>query len=470
MTITLTPPTLAPPERAAAPATPRWRRLASSPAAPPLLGLAAGAVLSAALLLGGVPALLAAAPLALAAVVAGVALAVTRFSLFVLLLLMLRAGVDSVGGVGPLTVNVVLSTAFLVAGLVWVAADVRAGGPRTRTWAPSLALLGACAASLAASSAPSAGVVELLRIASGLLMLEVLQRLVRTLSDIRHLLVAVMLSLVVPVGMGLFQAATGAGALTIADFDRVVGTMRHPNPFAIYLVLCVLSAVALFPHLRLPGRVLVGAVAVPAALALLFTYTRTGWTGLVVGVLVVGVLQSRRLLAGLAALVVAALLLNPAAAARLSDLGATETASGATANSLVWRFQYWHEAVELAEGRPVTGLGLDMVSNTAQEALQPHNDFVRVTAETGVLGLAAYVWLLAALVGTAVSAVRRTAGLRHDVRRGGAVAVAAAVAAVLLMSVTSNVLSQVVLLWYTAAVVGLAAPATRLLSRNGGER
>lgn len=447
-----------------------WRRLAASPAAPYVLGLGAAAVTSAVLLAAGAPSLLAGAPLALATAVAGVALAITRFSLFVLALLVLRAGVDSLGGVGPVTVNVVLSTAFLVAGLVWVAADVRAGGPATRTWAPSLALLGASLASLVASTDTSAGAVELLRIAAGLLMLEVLQRLVRDERSIRRLFTAVMLSLVVPVGVGLYQALTGAGAVNIAAFERVIGTMRHPNPFAIYLVMLVLAAIAMFPHLRLPGRAMVCTITVPAVVVLLLTYTRTGWAGLVVGILVIGALQSRRLIAALAALVVAVLLFNPAATARLSDLGATETETGATANSLVWRFQYWQEALSLAERQPVTGLGLDMVRNTAEEGLQPHNDFVRVGAELGILGVAAYAWFLAALVGTAARAVRGTKNLRRDVRRGGAVAVAAVTAAVLLMSVTSNVLSQVVLLWYTAAVVGLAAPATRLFSRNGGER
>jgi hypothetical protein len=38
------------------------------------------------------------------------------------------------------------------------------------------------------------------------------------------------------------------------------------------------------------------------------------------------------------------------------------------------------------------------------------------------------------------------------------------------MSVTSNVLSQVALLWYTAAVIGLAGPAALVLSRNGDQR
>jgi putative inorganic carbon (hco3(-)) transporter len=452
------------------PAPRGWRRVAASPAAPPALGLAAAVLATVVLLLGGVTPLLAIAPLAAAAAVAGAVLAATRFTLFVLLLLVVRSGVDSVSGVEFASFNVVLSVAFLVIGLLWVAADIRGGGARTRTWAPSVALLAACLLSLTASENPTVGLVEFLRIASGLLMLEVLQRLVRDTKRLRQLLTAMMLSLVVPVGVGLYQALTGSGALNIATFDRVIGTFKHPNPFAIYLVLLLLAAIAMFPHLRTPGRVLLGVVAVPALVCLLFTYTRTGWIGLVVGALVIGILQSRRLIAAVVALVVVVLLLDPSASARLSDLSATETVSGATPNSLVWRVEYWQQTVHLAEGRPMTGLGLDMVRNTAQAELQPHNDFVRVGAELGVFGLAAYIWLLCALIGTARRALGATRGLRRDVRRGGAVAAAAAVSALLLMSVTSNVLSQVALLWYTAAVIGLAGPAALVLSRNGDQR
>ena len=71
----------------------------------------------------------------------------------------------------------------------------------------------------------------------------------------------------------------------------------------------------------------------------------------------------------------------------------------------------------------------------------------------GVMIVLAYLWLLVAMVRTAWAAVVRA---RPGLERGAAVGFAACVAAYWAMSLTSNVVSQVVLLWYFLAFAASA--------------
>jgi hypothetical protein len=70
-------------------------------------------------------------------------------------------------------------------------------------------------------------------------------------------------------------------------------------------------------------------------------------------------------------------------------------------NSLSWRLNMWRYALDLALDHPITGIGLGAFPTYSPRlvgfAVTPHNDVVRVLVETGVLGLAAYLWLWAAL-------------------------------------------------------------------------
>ncbi|MGZ8786547.1 MAG: O-antigen ligase family protein [Acidimicrobiia bacterium] len=128
---------------------------------------------------------------------------------------------------------------------------------------------------------------------------------------------------------------------------------------------------------------------VGATAGIVLTYTRTAWIVTLLGLLVVGMFQSRRLVMGLATVAVVTTVAVPSVTGRFADLDVANKPSGATGNSLVWRFEYWGEVLSLVEN-PATGLGIGMVERSADAEKEPHNDFVRMYAETGILGLLAY--------------------------------------------------------------------------------
>jgi O-antigen ligase len=401
-------------------------------------------------------------PLAVPAAIGLGLLALTRFERFVLVLLAIRASLDS-ARVGSAPTRVVTEAApppshgldpaavvavgFILASLLWLAWRRNQAGPsRAPLLERALCLfLGLWAVSIVGSARPMTSLLEAVRIGAVVLMLMVLDRLLTDRRRVHAVLVAAFASASGPLLVAAYQTVSSHGRFEAGGFSRIRGTFVHPSPFALYLTFIIVMGAALVPHVQ--GRLRLGLVVIlgGCGTALLLTYTRTGWIGTVAGLVVVGLLQSRKLLAVmfLGGLLLVAVV--PSVLGRFSDLSHQQQASGTAGNSLIWRFNYWSEAVPLAKDNPATGLGLKMLQYNTQEQKAPHNDFIRAYVETGILGLAGYIWLLASLVRTAWASVVRT---RAGLDRGIAVGFAACVVVYGLVSLVSNVVSQVVLLWY----------------------
>ena len=387
-------------------------------------------------------------------------LAARSVEAFLLVALAVRATLDHFRADSLLSPASLLGAAVI--GLV-VATELRArwrGAPRRPLDAPFRVPLQLLVAVSVVSSLVSDDVLdsgaETLRLAAVLAMVVGLERWAAGPAAARRVLVAVYVSAVVPLLLAVQQLVAGGGR-EIGGFSRVIGTFLHPNPFSIYLTLLLVTGVALLPHLRGRVRWAMVAVVAVASVDLLFTYTRGSWLAALVGVTVVGVAQGRRVVLGALAVAVAVAVSVPSVSARFSDLSAPVTYSGGTSNSLVWRMDYWRDVVALSSDSPVLGIGPKGIERAEPDAKNAHDDPVREYVETGLLGLAAYLALAWSLVGLARRALRAPlAGWR----RGAAVGVAGSVAALAVVSVSSNVITQVVLLWYVVALAMVAVAVT----------
>jgi O-antigen ligase len=247
--------------------------------------------------------------------------------------------------------------------------------------------------------------------------------------------------------------------MPIGSYTRIHGTFAHPSPFAMYLVLLLVMGLALFPALTDAWRYAMASLLVVAGLALFATYTRSAWIAVVVGLVVMGLAQHRRRLVAVTVCVAAVLLLLlPSSRDRFDDLTETDKPSGAAGNSLAWRVDYWGDALDLAAINPLTGIGLKNVSVALDEGAQPHNDYVRVAVELGAIGLLAFLGYLATLTYVARQAVRRAVG---DLGEAIATGFCGCLAAFVTLSLASNILSQVVVLWYFVSFAALASAVSR---------
>jgi O-antigen ligase len=408
-------------------------------------------------------------------------LAVTRFHSFVIVILVVRASIDlarvtgsSAGNTATntsssrlLDPSTVLAVVFLLSATLWLAAQARA---RRRIRPAPLGLayivfICACALSIFGSAQPLSSTVETMRVLAVVVMFLVLERLMVDRRSTLELLAAAYASLLFPIVYTTAGFLLGAPASeSKGHFTRITGPFTQSNTFGRYLMVMVVFSVAMYPHLERRLRLVVAPVTALSIVYLALTYTRTALVGAVVGLVVVGLKQSKRVLATLVVVVVAALLIVPQMSGRFTSVATsapTAAAAGPSHNSLEWRILYWTQVLPLADRNPATGIGLDMTQYQTSAAKQPHNDFIRAYVETGVVGLMAYVALLVTMVRLGRRAVRMARP--RSAEQGVALAFLGCALAYVAVSLAANVMSNVVTLWYLTV---LAAAASYVVRRH----
>lgn len=395
-------------------------------------------------LLIGLAAALALLPLRQVTMLAGAvpaAVVLLRWPWLILVLLAVLLPVTSALRIGPASVTDLLLAA---AAALWFV-----DGARRRTLrlqgSPIIAMAAIYVAVMIAATAGAANFGEAAREVikwSELLVLLLVGRALTGPHQAPWLAAALVLGAVLQASLGLYQFIFAIGPeyfTVLGRFMRAYGSFGQPNPFGGYLGLTLPAAASLTIwgwaaslHI-IRGRTAkrrvwaqwgwagyyTVAVAVIAA-GVLVSWSRGAWLGAAAGLLCVVVLRSRRaaLLSGVALLLLLAALLlgafNPAIvpaplAERLQDIpayfGLTDALNQPVTDenfSVLERLAHWVAAQRMWEQSPWLGVG---PGNYAQvypsvrlpqweEALgHAHNIYLNVAAETGLLGLAAYLGL-----------------------------------------------------------------------------
>jgi O-antigen ligase len=281
------------------------------------------------------------------------------------------------------------------------------------------------------------------------------------------------------VAIGLFQAAVGIWqfglrgdgpdhfAILDDRFYRAYGTFEQPNPYAGYLGLTASLAVGVIgvgmgdrlpwlwrtrgdhssPALRgrWSGPLLAyfGVAAVVLAAALGMSWSRGAWVGFAAAMLAMAIALPRRAVWGVAAVVVlvaalAALhatgLLPTAITARLTGFAEYvrfQDVRGAAINdanySVIERFAHWQAALAMFRDNLWLGVGFGAYEpaypgyaliNWPYALGHAHNYYLTIAAETGILGLAAYLGLWSIVAWRTWRASRRTRGLARGAAIG----------------------------------------------------
>lgn len=212
---------------------------------------------------------------------------------------------------------------------------------------------------------------------------------------------------------GIWQYVVGvpmpAGWTTSTEVGvrtRVYGITSSCNIFACLLLMCapvVASHVYIFK--KLWQKALAWAATGAVCLAILFTFCRGAWLGLMVCVILFALLTDRRILAALFACVPLVTMV-PSVANRIAYLF---TAEFATANAVGGRGLRWEYGLELFRENLLTGFGLGrfggavaMQNQTlADQGVQYFyldNYYLKVMAEEGLFGILLFGLVLAAIL------------------------------------------------------------------------
>jgi putative inorganic carbon (HCO3(-)) transporter len=413
-------------------------------------------------------------------VVVGIGLCVValkRFEVYVMAMLIARASLDLVKLSGTvegtpaaassraLDPSSLLGVLFLIAASLWLAAQYRHHGalPGSALRRALLAFVAAAFLSVLGSNHVTAGALEWLRILAAVLMFVVLEQMMVDPDRMRRLLIAVYASTLFPLMFTASGFLTGAPRSELkGSFSRIVGPFNQSNSYGRYLMVMLIFGVAIFPYVERNYRRWLIAILPLSSIFLLLTYTRSAIIGASVGLLVVGLLQSKRLLALVIILSVSAMIFIPNLGSRFTEVADESSPSQEReTNTLEWRLNQWSALLPLARTNPVTGIGLAAAQYEIENERQPHNDFIRAFVEAGIIGLVAYLWVVMAVMGLGRRAVIMAP--RGTLDRGVAVGFLGCAIAFVAVSAVANVMSNVVLLWYFNA---FAAAASGVVRRN----
>ncbi len=249
--------------------------------------------------------------------------------------------------------------------------------------------------------------------------------LLRTPRDVKLVAAAIVAAVVASVALGLsgLDLATGASAaeaVTVSE-GRLQGASGDPNFMAAFIVAAVVLAAVLYGAGRSPLRVVLPAAIAMLAVGLAATESRGGLLATIVALLAAATVMRGRRLAVLgvatAALAVAGAWVsaNPAILERIASTP-EDRGNG--------REDLWLVARRMSADHPITGVGLDnFIVRSPEYVRQPgalnyvelvverphvvHNTYLQMLAETGVVGLALFLALVAASLASALRAARQ---------------------------------------------------------------
>lgn len=281
----------------------------------------------------------------------------------------------------------------------------------------------------------------------------------KTRKDLAQLLAAVAISAIVPLIVGFYQMATNTGDHSREGLNSVYATFTHSNSYAIYLIMLLLFFIPQLLETRQARyRIAYGSLCSALLVSLVFTYARAPWFGMLVGLSIMAVLRYRKMILAAPLAIVVMLAVFPSIISRLEEMSSFSEGTG----SMVFRIEMWRFLIPNFYDSPVVGNGLGSYAQKAEVGLGyfylPHNDYVRLLIDTGIIGVAAYVLALFGLLKVGISLYRRASSDYFSVLALSSIAV---VVMYILGGLTENLFRGGTTQTYFWTLAGLVAAAAR---------
>ncbi len=211
---------------------------------------------------------------------------------------------------------------------------------------------------------------------------------------------------------------------------RVYSTLENPNNYAEFIVLAFPLSLVFCANItdRRWKTLAVGSLLIPVV-ALLMTYSRSGWVSFALAAVVFLALYDKRLLPLVLLAAVAAVPLLPESIFnRILTIGSTADSSNA------YRLYIWDSALEMIRDHGLLGIGLGPGNFTplyaeychpiAEAAQHSHMLYLEVWLEMGLLGIAGFLVLYLGTLRRAIRARNHTDPLLRHVLTAGVSALA----------------------------------------------
>jgi len=186
------------------------------------------------------------------------------------------------------------------------------------------------------------------------------------------------------------------------SFSRSIGFFNSPQTFGNYilLVLPVVFGLSFYSNnrkekrwLQLSGLIIL--------IAIIYSYTRGVWLGLIGGMIFMAILRSKKLLlVVMTGIIVGSMFIVFLPSSRVTQRVVRTFKSGRPVGD---RIYFWKGSLKIIRDYPITGLGWEgfrlvypkyKPAKGRQLVAHAHNNFIDMAVDSGLLGLGIFLWLL----------------------------------------------------------------------------
>ncbi|NQT32498.1 MAG: O-antigen ligase family protein [Candidatus Omnitrophica bacterium] len=248
---------------------------------------------------------------------------------------------------------------------------------------------------------------------------------------LNRILIVMLLSMVFITIDGMFQFITGRDFIRhykLMYGQRMQASFCNPNDFGGWLVTMIPLALSLLWFSRknyLPNlpkgrywarevlKLFFYLLSGSLLCCLFLTHSLGAYVATILSVVFLGIFKSRKLL--IAAIMILWIMAVPFIAPFVVKENSVRNVASED-SSIVNRLQSWHETMNIVKDFPLLGAGLNTFSTVrpwyriykrTYECYYPHNSYLHMAAESGLLGLGAFIWIIGCLFKMSVVNLRK---------------------------------------------------------------
>ena len=236
---------------------------------------------------------------------------------------------------------------------------------------------------------------------------------------LRNIFIMILVSSMLMVADAGVQYFKGTDFLRGFASSRLTASFAAANGFAGWLIVVIPIILMMLIDMQLIRskikKITLGGLVILLVICLGLTYSRGAWIGCVFGLGLIGYYLIKLLryrdktllcLLMIICLVGISFILPLTMKERIKSLGDIK--------SNLYRLDLWRESLNIIEDFPILGSGLNTYTTIAhyykiqnEGGIYPHNSFLQMAAETGILGLFCFLWIVVELFKLGIQTLRR---------------------------------------------------------------